>query len=77
MDVDNWADILTKNGFRIMYQGYLGPFHFWTQVDHSRKFIEWQILRILITIRPVLRSALPKKSYSPYCGIVTQKVNVR
>ena len=67
MDIDNWADILKTNGFRILYKGYFGPFHFWTQVDHSRKLLEWQILRSLITIRPVLSSILPKnkKSYSP------------
>jgi 2-polyprenyl-3-methyl-5-hydroxy-6-metoxy-1,4-benzoquinol methylase len=77
MDIEKWIDILRKRNFRIIYKGYFGRFHFWTQTEYeSMSLLARLSLKVLSKfIRPVLKRALPKdkRMYSPFGGMIAQK----
>ena len=74
MNVEAWRKILEDNGFDIIFAGYFGRFHFWTEPD-VRSFQQRCALRGLRTLKPLLKLILPRdrKSWSPFCGVIARK----
>lgn len=74
MDVKKWVEILRRENFQIIYQGYFGSFHFWTDVEPQNAFSKI-VLKILYFLKPYLQRLLPKdkRSYSPFGGVIARK----
>lgn len=68
-----WRDTLMKKGYKVVWSGYFGGFDFWCD-DADRNIWQRSALKLLWKLKPALK-ALPNVSlYSPYCGIIAQKV---
>lgn len=77
MDVEKWIALLHKRNFKIIYKGYFGRFHFWTETDYERMKPSARLfLKVLSEyIRPLLKRTLPKnkRAYSPFGGVIAQR----
>jgi len=73
MDIDEWVPVLERNGFELLFSGYIGKFDFWVQ-DEERSFFSRLALKLLHYIRPVA-AVLPagSRSYSPYAAVIARK----
>lgn len=74
MDIEKWAQLLERRGFRIVYCGYFGRFRFWTE-KQPRSLAQRSILAALRLLQPLLRLVLPahRKAYAPFCGVIATR----
>lgn len=76
MDIAKWKKIVEKHGFKILYSGYFEQFDFFLNNPQNNKLVKL-ILKLLKRISPFLGWILPKnkKTYSPFGGIIAQKLD--
>jgi L-malate glycosyltransferase len=70
-----WAKLLADNGYEILYNGFLGGFLFWRNVEHMNLFKQkllWVITRIIPRLRKLIWFESP--AFSGYCGVVAKKI---
>jgi hypothetical protein len=74
MELRNWEQSLTENGFEIIQKGYIGSFDFWIEIS-KKTYLKILIRKIIVLLIPIFRRILskPSESYSPYCGIIAKK----
>jgi len=73
MNPNKWASICEKNGFEIVFQGYIGEFQFWVD-QQPTSYVKKKVLNRFIMNYDELRKLKPgKKAYSPFCGIVAKR----
>jgi hypothetical protein len=77
MDPIEWKNLLSENGFEILYYGYFGDFWFWHGHENLpvwKKKILWFIERAIPRIRKILW--FQSSSFSAYSGIVAKKKTI-
>ena len=76
MNVEKWKAILEKNGYSIIYSGYIGTFDFWNG-EQERNYLQIILRRLFCYLVPMLSKILKSgnKMYSPYCAIAAIKKN--
>lgn len=75
MNLNKWKDILAKHNFNIIFIDYLGTISLWVEKDNQSK-IHMLCIKLINKLTPILLKLFPVKHriYSPYLGIVAQKV---
>jgi 2-polyprenyl-3-methyl-5-hydroxy-6-metoxy-1,4-benzoquinol methylase len=74
MDPAKWSALCEKNGFEILWQGYLGDFQFW--IDEEPKGFRSTVFKKLNDWTHRLKKLPPgKKAYAPFCGMVARKIS--
>ena len=78
MDPKRWAEIVHSSGFDIIFAGYFGRFHFWTDYrdDNLLTKIAAKILRLIVKASIAIGYILPQGIgfYAPHCGLVARKL---
>lgn len=74
MNVKEWAELLSENGYDIIYQGYFGGFCFWADIQ-KRNVIQKILLKVFGMFSAYFDQKEIKNSqiYSPYCLVAARK----
>lgn len=74
MSPRKWRDILEKDNYQVLFEGYLGEFDFWVE-EQERNRLQQRLLNAVFANMGRLKSAMKSSSshYSPYCGIIARK----
>ena len=68
-----WEKKLNELGYTVKEAGYFGGFDFWYD-DAKRNALQKLVLKIVRKAKRYLRNLPDRAMYSPYCGIVAQKM---
>jgi len=68
-----WKGKLKEIGYTVYYSGYFGGFEFWYDKEDRNSFQKFA-LKLIRKITPLLKKLPDSSSYSPYCGIIAQKL---
>jgi SAM-dependent methyltransferase len=75
MDPDMWSKILIDEGFIVKFNGYFGGFEFWTESLAGKSYFRRIGRKLLGSLSFLVGNFMPdSKHYSPYCGIIAQKL---
>lgn len=74
MNPSKWAEILSKEGFAIVFSGYFGGFRFWVHPEKKGLFKTF-LYKITIKLLNIIGKFIKGNAlfYSKYCGIVAIK----
>lgn len=68
-----WKKKLEDLGYAVKEAGYFGGFDFWYD-EAKRNIVQRFVLKVIRKVKPFLKGVPNKAIYSPYCGIVAQKL---
>ncbi|OFW02715.1 MAG: hypothetical protein A3G20_04555 [Acidobacteria bacterium RIFCSPLOWO2_12_FULL_59_11] len=75
MDPEVWAEVLRKEGFKVLFSGYYGQIGFWVDRNNKRSLLKsilaTAIARLFWNIRKIYK--VDSKHFSVFCGIVAVK----
>ena len=74
MDPFQWAEVVRRHGFEVMFCGFFGRFHLWYG-DEQRGPFKKIVLKWLMRSRNLLKYILPSRSrtFSPYAGLIARR----
>lgn len=74
MDVSKWVKVLERDGFEIVFSGYIGGFDFWVD-NQKRNLAQKALLKLVKWLLPIAKKMnLPnRRAYSPECVVIAKK----